>query len=63
MNWVRCWAGHRGNSEYHSEAMGKFVGVVFIVFVVVALFAMAGDLFPEGSFLNDMGARDSQYGW
>lgn len=34
--------------------MGKFVGVVFIVFVVVALFALAGDLFPEGSFLNDM---------
>lgn len=34
--------------------MGKFLGVAFIVFVAVALFAMAGDLFPEGSFLNDM---------
>ena len=25
-----------------------------MVFVVVAFFAMAGDLFPEGSVLNDM---------
>ncbi len=34
--------------------MGKFLGVLFIIFVGVTLFAMAGDLFPEGSFLNDM---------
>lgn len=34
--------------------MGKFVGVVFIVLVAVALFALAGDLFPEGSVLNEM---------
>ncbi len=36
------------------RVMGKFLGVVFIVFVAVAFFAMAGDLFPEGSALNDM---------
>lgn len=36
------------------RVMGKLLGVVFIVFVVVAFFAMAGDLFPEGSFLNEM---------
>lgn len=34
--------------------MGKFVAVVFVVLVVVALFAAAGDLFPDGSILRDM---------
>lgn len=34
--------------------MGKFVLLVFLVLVVVTLFALAGDLFPEGGVLHDM---------
>lgn len=34
--------------------MGKFVAALFLILVVVALFALSGDLFPEGSFLHDM---------
>ncbi len=34
--------------------------VVFVVVLAVALFAAAGDLFPEGSMLNELarGLRD-----
>lgn len=40
--------------------MGKFVAVLFIVLLAVVVFAVAGDLFPEGSVLHDMaeGLRD-----
>jgi hypothetical protein len=34
--------------------VGKFFAVVVTMLVVVVLFAVSGDLFPEGSFLRDM---------
>lgn len=34
--------------------MAKFVLVLLVVLVAVALFAVSGDLFPEGSVLRDM---------
>jgi hypothetical protein len=34
--------------------MGRFVAVVFLVLVAVVIFAVAGDLFPEGSVLHEM---------
>lgn len=34
--------------------MRKLIGVMFIALVAVAVFAVSGDLFPEGSFLRDM---------
>ena len=37
-----------------SLSMGKFVAALFIVLVAVVIFAVAGDLFPEGSVLHDM---------
>lgn len=40
--------------RYHVWPMGKFVVAVLVVLVAVAVFAVAGDLFPEGSPLHDM---------
>ena len=34
--------------------MGKFVAVILVVLLAIVLFATAGELFPEGSILNDM---------